>query len=161
MLIEYAYGRNYIFSGLESGPELVAKLIEGLSQKEADSRPDPDRFTIREVIAHLADWEPIFLGRMKRICEEDAPVIAGIDEGQLAIDNEYDKTDPTERIGLFRKRRAELIAFLQERKPNEWNRTGNRPEIGIITLEALAVLPIIHDTYHLKQILDIRNSAAK
>ena len=113
------------------------------------------------MIAHLADWEPIFLGRMKRICEEDAPVIAGIDEGQLAIDNEYDKTDPTERIGLFRKRRAELIAFLQERKPNEWNRTGNRPEIGIITLEALAVLPIIHDTYHLKQILDIRNSAAK
>ena len=155
MLIEYAYGRNYLMTALQAGPELIEKMIEGLQEAEADFRPDAERFTIREAVAHLADWEPIFLERMTRICTEETPRLVSLDEGQLAIDREYHKTDPQTEASRFRAGRQNLIAFLQTRSDTDWQRIGDH-FIGQLTLEAIAFLPAIHDTYHLKQINDYR-----
>ena len=160
MLVEYPYGKNYLFTALEAGPELLETMIEGLTAEEADLRPESERFTIREAVAHLADWEPIFLGRMKRICAEDRPKLVSIDEGQLAIDNEYDKTDPQLELKRFREGRQTLIAFLREREDSDWRRIGDH-FIGELSLEAMAFLPAIHDAYHLKQINDYRKIAKK
>jgi uncharacterized damage-inducible protein DinB len=156
MVIEYPYAQRYLFSALESGPELCATLLEGLTPEEADARPDPERFTIREIMAHLAEWEPIFLDRMQRICTEDHPTLEGYDEGALAIEHRYDLTDPMEQLALFREGRSRMVAFLRSRSAEEWSRTGDRPEIGIITLEALALLIPLHDTYHARQIAEWR-----
>lgn len=160
MLIEYPYTRSYLFAALEAAPNLFDRAIEGLTDDEADARPAPERFTIREIMAHLAEWEPIYLTRMRRICEEDSPVLEGYDEGQLAIDNEYHRTDPQEQARLFRERRARMAAYLRERGDAEWQRQGDRPEIGRVTLEALALLVPLHDTYHLHQIQEWRRIRA-
>ncbi|HZT41204.1 MAG TPA: DinB family protein [Chthonomonadaceae bacterium] len=152
MLIEYPYSQRYLFTALEASPDLFDRLLEGITPEETDARPDPERFTIREVMAHLAEWENVFLARMTRICEEETPLLEGYDEGQLAIEHGYDRTDPLEQCGLFRERRARLVAYLRSRSPEQWQRAGNRPEIGAITLEALAFLVPLHDTYHLHQV---------
>ena len=160
MLIEYPYAKSYLLTALEAGPDLLETLIAGLTDAEADLRPDPDRFTIREVVAHLADWDPIFLGRMKRICDEDRPTLISLDEGQLAIDHEYHKTVPQLELKRFREGRQTLLAFLREREASEWRRLGDH-FIGELTLEAIAFLPAIHDGYHLKQINDYCKVARK
>ena len=160
MLVEYLYGKNYLLTALEAGPDLLETMIEGLTDAEADLRLDPERFTIREVIAHLADWEPIFLSRMQRICAEDRPKLISLDEGQLAIDHEYHKTVPQLELKRFREGRQTLLAFLREREASEWHRLGDH-FIGELTLEAIAFLPAIHDSYHLKQIDDYRKVAKK
>ena len=46
MLIEHPGPRKY--------------LLHGLSEAEADFRPNAHRFSIREVVAHLADCDAIF-----------------------------------------------------------------------------------------------------
>lgn len=156
MLIEYPYAQNYLFTALESAPDLFDTLLHGLTEEEADRRPDPERFTIREIMAHLADWEPVFLGRLHRICAENVPVLEGYDEGQWAIDHDYAHTDPLAQSRLFRARRAEMVAFLRERSPADWQRRGDRPEIGMVTVEAIALLIPLHDLYHLRQIAQMR-----
>lgn len=156
MLVEYPYVRNYLFTALDSGPVLVAALLSGLTEKEADRRPDPNRFTIREILAHLADWDPVFFGRMQRTCAEDHPTLPGYDEGQWAIDHKYTQSDWREQLALFTARRQELTAFLRSRAAEDWARTADRPEIGILTLEAQAVLIPLHDSYHLRQIAEWR-----
>ncbi len=158
MLVENDYSRNYLLTALAAGPDLVASALEGLTDAEADARPDPDRFNIREAVAHLAEWDPIFLGRMKRMVVEDHPTMPGYDEGQLAIEHHYELTNPVEQATLFRERRIETLAFLMSLTPDQWNRTGNRPEIGIMTVEAIATLMPLHDTYHLKQIIEWRKA---
>lgn len=152
MLIEYLYAQHYLFTALEASPDLFDALLEGLTAEEADRRPDPKRFTIREIMAHLADWEPIYQERMRRICEEDCPLLEGYDEGLLATEHNYASTEPLEQARLFRERRRKMVEYLRARPAADWQRTGNRPEIGLITLEALALLVPLHDLYHLRQI---------
>ena len=156
MLIEYPYSQGYLFAALESTPFLFERALQGLTSEEADRRPDPNRFSIREIMAHLAEWEVIFLNRMQRICEEDRPLLEGYDEGALAVLNGYDRTDPFEQSRLFGERRGKMVAFLRSCHPEQWQRVGNRPEIGLVTLEALVMLLPLHDIYHLRQIASWR-----
>lgn len=158
MLVEYAYTRDYLFTALEAAPAVLETLLRGLTDTEADRRPDPARFTLREILAHLADWDPVFLGRMRRMQLEDHPVLEGYDEGQWAIDHDYAHTDWREQARLFAERRAETVAFLRACTPADWPRTADRPEIGILTLEAQALLIPLHDAYHLRQIAEWRQS---
>lgn len=161
MLTEYPYARNYLFTALEAAPALFDHLLRGLTEEEADRRPDPDRFTIREVMAHLADWEPVFLERLTRMRSEDHPTLPGYDEGQWAIDHGYAQTDWRAQSRLFAARRRDLVAFLHACAPHGWARTADRPEIGILTIEAQALLIPLHDTYHLRQITQWRESGAE
>ncbi len=160
MLTEYPYARNYLFTALEAAPALFDHLLRGLTDAEADRRPDPDRFTIREVMAHLADWEPVFLERLTRMRAEDHPTLPGYDEGQWAIDHVYAQTDWREQLSLFTERRRALAAFLRSCAPQDWARTADRPEIGVLTIEAQALLIPLHDTYHLRQIAQWREFGA-
>ncbi|MBV9868505.1 MAG: DinB family protein [Abitibacteriaceae bacterium] len=152
MLVDYPYTRKYLFTALEAAPDLFDHLLKGLTEAEADRRPDPERFTIREIMAHLADWDAVFLARMTRVRDEDEPTIEGYDEGQRAIDLYYDRTDPTEQSRLFRERRVQLVKFLRSLEAADWQRACLRPEIGRLTFEGMALLVPLHDTYHLEQV---------
>ncbi len=158
MLTEYPYARNYLFTALEAAPALFGHLLRGLTEQEADRRPDPERFTIREVMAHLADWEPVFLDRLTRMRAEDHPILPGYDEGQRAIDRGYAQTDWHAQGLLFAERRRETLAFLQSCAPQDWGRAADRPEIGVLTIEAQALLIPLHDTYHLRQVAQWRET---
>ncbi|HEX8833513.1 MAG TPA: DinB family protein [Abditibacteriaceae bacterium] len=75
MLVEYPFTHNYLFVALRAAPDLFDYQLRELTALEADLRPDPERFTIREIMAHLADWEKIFHERMRRVCAEENPTL--------------------------------------------------------------------------------------
>ena len=156
MLTEYPYARRYLFTALEAQPDLFQQALQELTADEADRRPFEDRFTIREAIAHLAEWEGIWLERMRRICEEVHPTLPGYDEGAFAIEHDYARKDPQEQLGLFREGRMRIMAFLRDRSESDWQRTAVRPEIGVLTLEALTLIIPLHDIYHLQQVQEWR-----
>jgi len=156
MLTEHPYGLRYLITALSSGPALFNHLLVDLSPKEADYRPDPDRFTIREIMAHLAEWDVVFLNRIQRICAEEHPTLPGYDEGELALQHNYAATDVAEQCRLFGERRTQLVDFLKGVPNDAWQRTADRPEIGIVMLEALVLLIPLHDSYHTAQVAQWR-----
>lgn len=95
--------------------------------------------------------------RLKRILEEDEPILPNYDEGQLAIDRGYAHRNFAEQIRLYRAGRAKIMEFVRVLPDDAWQRTGNRPEIGQITIEALATLITLHDNYHVRQMLEWLN----
>jgi hypothetical protein len=157
MLVEYKYFKNYLLSALEGSPTVFAHVLKGITVEEADRRPDPERFTIREVMAHLADWEPVFHERLRRTRDENEPTLAVIDEGKLAIDHDYAHSDLQEQIHLFAERRAVTVAMVRDFTPEQWKRTANRPNIGAMTMEAMVTLIPLHDMYHIRQITEWRS----
>lgn len=154
-----SYVRNYVIAALQGAPDVLETLLAGLAPDDSgwDRRPDPDRFTLREIVAHLADWEPIFLDRMARTRTEHEPVLEGYDEVQLAIDRDYAHSDPVESLRRFREGRAQMVAFLETLTPDEWERAGNRPEVGLLSLETQCVLVAGHDGYHNHQVVQWRS----
>lgn len=144
----------YLLNGLTGTPDVLDGLLKDKSSDNPiwDNRPDPERFTLREVIAHLADWEPIWLERILRILKEDEPSLPGYDEGQYAIDRDYAHSDPQENLRRFRNGRQELIAILSNVKEDEWDRVGLHAEIGKTSAFGFAVLIAGHDGYHTRQV---------
>ena len=153
------YVHRYLLGALEAAPDLLDFAVAGMTDEEADRRPDPERFTLREALCHVADWENVFLDRMTRTREQDTPYLQGYDEGQWAIDHEYVRQDWRAQVRLIRERRPRLLALLRSLSPDDWERVGNHSEVGPLTLETQATLVALHDTYHLRQIADYRKTA--
>jgi len=148
---------TYLLGALAGAPDLFDALLRGLTDAEADGRPDPNRFTIREALAHLADWEDVFRGRLLQTRDEAAPVLQGHDEGQWALDRDYAHSDWRQQARLYRERRRQMVDLLTALTPAQWDRVGSHTELGPIPLEGQAVLISAHDAYHLQQIAQWRS----
>lgn len=146
--------REYLLYALEGTPDVLDGFLQDLAPDDPlwDARPDPQRFTLREIVAHLADWEPINLGRMHRIRTESEPTLPDIDEGQLVIENDYAHSVPHVSLKRFRDGRVTLVALLRSLEEADWQKRAHRVTIGPITLEAQAVLVAGHDGYHTRQV---------
>jgi len=148
--------RKYLVNALAGTPTVVEALLNTLTPGDPrwDLRPDPERFTLREVVAHLADWEPISLGRLRRTCAESEPRLPDVDEDRVALDNDYAHGDPYAGLERFRRERQVLVQFLREATPEAWERIGYREPHGPMNLEAQAVQILGHDGYHTQQIAE-------
>jgi uncharacterized damage-inducible protein DinB len=149
------YIKKYFLTALNTTPDLLEAFLKPVPADDPrwDRRPDPERFTLREIVAHLADWEPIFTSRMERTVNEDVPVIADIDEGQIALDHDYAHQDPQAGLARFRTARAALAVFLSGLSDTDWSRVAIKEPHGQVTLERQAVQVLAHDSYHLGQIV--------
>jgi hypothetical protein len=152
-----AYVRNYLCSGLAASPLVLETLLAGITDAQADARPDPDRFTIREVVAHLADWKHIWLERFTRIATEDSPFLEDIDEGEMAIQHDYAHADVTEQLRRFFEGRERVVAFFRGLPEDAWAREGVR-HWGALSLAGFAGMMLGHDGYHFEQVIRQRDA---
>ena len=148
------FARNYLISGLSGTPTVLAHLANQISPDAWDRRPVPDRFTLREIYAHMADWDAVWLERLTTALESDDPQFPDRDPGRMAIANDYASVDPTQCIQQFRDRRSELLQTLEGLSPDDWDRQGEHSVRGPVTIEDLAVTALGHDAYHIAQIAE-------
>ena len=147
---------KYLLNALSGTPDVLEGFLKSMPDENPlwDFRPYPERFTLREVVAHLADWEPIFLERMARIRNETEPVLLSYDEGQFALDNDYAHQSPQANLIRFREGRERMFVFLGTVQPGDWERSGlfNPPDSIIVSLESWVVQVLGHDGYHTQQV---------
>ncbi len=158
MLAPYAI--RYLMSSLEGTPAVLSALVAGMSADSPvwDARPDPERFTLREMIAHLADWEPVCRERIYRTRVEDTPFLPNWDEEQAAHIGDYAHTNPYESLLWFTERRAATVALLASLEAEEWSRSAERENVGALTIERQAFLILAHDGFHLRQAVELQRA---
>ena len=143
----------YLIPALSLSPSVFEKLASKIDPASLDSPTHPGRFTPREVIAHLADWEPILLERIKQTISRPGTELKVFDEGDLAVQHSYAKTDITEQLNLFSERRKETVAFLSSLRPADWDEHAVHPERGVLTVRDQANMLPGHDMYHVEQLV--------
>ena len=147
--------RLYLLSDLECAPDVLSRLISGITDHALyDRRPDAARFTLREMVAHLADWEVVFSTRLTQTRDESDPILLGQDESQLAIDHDYAHADPQESLNRYATGRAKSVTFLRCLTEPEWQRSGRHTDIGPMTLLEQLIMIVAHDGYHRQQTID-------
>lgn len=145
----------YLMISIEFGPQVIRRLVDQVDPADWDRTLNPDRFTPREIVAHLADWEPIMRGRIRTALREPGSPILAYDEGQLAIDHKYSGTDPVEQAETFiRERRITAELLRQITSDEEWARAVTHPERGSQSVEDQANLLLGHDLYHIEQLTE-------
>lgn len=147
---------SYLIGGIEATPAILSALLKGRDRTDPiwDDRPDPNRFTLREVLAHLADWDPIFLERVNRTLSEDHPFLASVDEGAICAERNYDLQDPLANLDRMRQSRPQLVAALRDIPEDAWERTAIREFVGDLDLLQLTSMILSHDSYHIKQVAE-------
>jgi predicted nucleic acid-binding protein len=149
--------RKYLLISVGASPSVLAELLKGVSVEDPlwDISPDPERFTLREVVAHLADWEPIHAERIQRILAEETPTLDDMDEGAMALERNYAHQDPLANLQRYAEGRKALLSLFKSLSEEQWQRAGIRPPvIGHITIEQMATLVLAHDGYHFQQVVE-------
>lgn len=147
---------QHVLKGLSATPRVVELLVRGLKQDDPIwDRGHEGRFTLRESLAHLADWDEVFLERAFASMAADEPMGTDPDAGDFATERNYGSSNPDESIGRFADNRASLLAFFSSLPAEDWSRATVHPRHGRMTLEAQAVHILGHDGYHLKYLTEL------
>jgi hypothetical protein len=144
----------YLLEGLRFTPTILRRQMTGLPEKALDER-QAERFTPRELIAHLADWEPILRARAETAVSSPGSKIEAYDEGDLAVANSYATSDWRERLEVFQREREETVRFYGALSPVEMSAFVLHPERGRLTTYDLAVMMLGHDVYHVEQLSEL------
>lgn len=144
----------YLLEGLASGPSVVKTLVGRISPQHYDTVVSPDRFTVREIVAHLADWEAIWRERAEHGQAQTEGTVQAMDEGERAAAQNYATWDVEQSLAMYVQRRAEFVARVRSLSAEEMDRTYLHPAFGPISVWVHCVMLAGHDLYHIQQLLD-------
>src|ERR1700694_2954979 len=109
---------------LEKTPRLLETLLGDLPGEILHWKPTPDRWSISEVLAHLAALEQVYSERTLRIVAEDSPALAKYDLAGAAARGEYSRGSAGENLAHFTRMRRSTLALLTGLPPSASARTG-------------------------------------
>jgi hypothetical protein len=135
-----------------STPGKLERLIKGLSVTKLRERPAADRWSVSEIVAHLADAEIVTGFRMRLILGAPGAPIAAYDQNSWVTSGHYEKRDPLKSVEQFRVLREANLALLESLTPEQWKHYGMHSERGQETMELIVRMAAGHDINHLQQI---------
>lgn len=139
------------------GPELLAVVLTGVFGEEEDFTPAPGKWSIRQLIAHLADTELVFAGRFRQMIAEDNPPLQPFDQDKWAQNLDYARRKPKQSLETMRRLRAENYELLKELPAGTFERTGNHLKDGPLTVGQLLERLTNHVENHARQMQEIRD----
>ena len=141
---------------LAEAPGRLASLIEGLSDDQLSRPPSPGKWSIREIVAHLADDELVGAYRYRLILSAPGTAIQAFDQDLWASAGRYADRDVRSSLELFRILRQANLELLYSLSPEQWGMAGVHAERGVESIRDMARYFAGHDINHFKQIEAIR-----
>jgi len=136
-------------------PKKLERLIKGVPTARLRKRPAPDKWSVAELLAHLADAEMVGGFRMRFILGAPGAPIVAFDQDSWVTAGHYAKRDPRKSLEQFRAIREANLALLKLLTPEQWKHYGMHSERGQETIEHIVRMFAGHDLNHMKQIEEI------
>jgi hypothetical protein len=143
-------------SVLRETPSAAARAIEGLSPAQLRTPEAPGKWSIAQVVRHLADSDLVWGWRVRLILAQDRPPLTGYDQDLWAERLHYADADPVQALEELRVLRRGNLGLLDRATPQDLKRVGVHAERGEESVEYLCGLYAGHDLLHLRQIARIR-----
>jgi uncharacterized damage-inducible protein DinB len=141
-----------------AGPQVLRQAIGGLTNEQLDAAPVPGKWSTRQVICHIADFEPVYADRMKRVIAEEEPTLFGGDPDLFAARLAYNHREVEEELELISAVRNHVARILQTLGPHDFLRTGRHSEDGPMSLELLLQRITGHIPHHVRFIEEKRQA---
>lgn len=139
-----------------NGPGELRQAIAGMTAEQIDAAPIPGKWSTRQVICHIADFEPVYADRMKRVVAEEQPPLRGGDPDVFAARLHYDVRDIEEELQLIEAVRKHTARILQALPEDAFERTGIHSADGPLTLRTLLERITKHVPHHVRTIEEKR-----
>src|SRR5450755_1930547 len=133
-------------------PKKLARLIKDIPAGKLRKRPAPGKWSVAEILAHLADVEIVIGWRMRSILGDPGTPVQAYDQNAWVTSGHYDKRDLRKSIELHRVVRDANLALLKSLTPEQWKQYGQHAERGRESIEHIARMVAGHDINHLHQV---------
>ncbi len=143
-----------------AGPGLLRRAVSGMTRDQLLARPITGKWSTQEVVCHLADYEPIYADRMKRVIALKEPELLPGDPGRFAARLVYNHRDVEEELAIVELTRKQMARILRALKPEDSQRRGLHSRDGALTLENLLQRVTAHIPHHVQLIEEKRRAMA-
>ena len=137
---------------LQTTAARLRRLTAGRSPADLARADDPSRWSVTEILAHLADAEVVAGWRLRSILACDGVPIQPFDQDTWAAAFKYADADPFESLDLFETSRKANLSLLRRVDPSLHANHGLHAERGKETITHLVRLYAGHDLNHLSQV---------
>jgi hypothetical protein len=150
-ILGYSAGKEAL-SLQQAAPKKLAALLKGKNKKQLARRPAPDKWSVAEVVAHLADSEIAIAWRLRQILSRNGIPLQAYDQDAWATTFDYVHRDPKQSLEMFRVLRESNIALLKSVPRKLWDNYGVHQERGNESVAHTVRLIAGHDLNHLQQV---------
>jgi hypothetical protein len=130
------------------GPKLLGDVMRSTAHVDLDARPIAGKWSVREVVCHLADSEIIYADRMKRVLAEENPTFFQADPDLFGAALFCSRRPLDKELGVVEAIRAHMLPILQSCDAAAFQRTGVHSLAGPLTLRTLLERVTAHIPHH-------------
>ncbi len=155
-----ALGGKDALDSMRKAPKRIKKLVKGLSDKDLSRRVESGKWSIKQVLAHLADGEFMIGSRFRLVAAMDRPALLGYDQDAFVERLQIEKARGKHLLEDFAGARQANVRLLRRLPREAFERIGLHSERGEESLQAMLLLYAGHDRVHEEQIERLRGKLA-
>ncbi len=148
--------RQKFIQDIEQAPAALRAAVQGLSPQQIETPYREGGWTSRQVVHHVADSHMNGYIRFKLGLTEDTPTIKPYMEDRWGDLAEVQSTPPEVSLALIDSLHIRWVRLLRSLEPQDWKRTFNHPELGMMSLEKNLALYSWHGRHHVAHITELR-----
>ena len=134
---------------MESTPERLQAVVGGMSAEQIERRPAPGKWSVREIVAHLADCEIAFGFRLRQSAAGEK-LIQPFDQDDWA--RNYGDYGFATAMNTFQAMREWNLAFIRSLTEEQKAQVATHPERGTMTVWTIVETIAGHDLHHLERL---------
>ncbi|HEY3936483.1 MAG TPA: DinB family protein [Bryobacteraceae bacterium] len=135
--------------------ETLTRLIEGVPEEALTRESAPGKWSVRDVLAHLAEAEMVSTWRYRQMIEQSSVTLTSFNQEEWARLGDYGATEPKESLEMLRILRKKNLQMFARLTPEEWECFGMHSERGKMTVEDLMRQIAGHDLNHIAQVREM------
>lgn len=140
---------------MENSAQAIRALAEGVPDDQARWNPEPDAWSILDVVNHLAYEETHdFRDRLDLVLHRPQEDWPRMDPARGVTDRSRQR-ELGRALETFLARREESLAWLKTLEPSNWDAAHEAP-FGQIKTGDILVAWAAHDLLHLRQLIELR-----
>ncbi len=150
-ILRYQQGQKPL-AVMAATPRKLLLLLKGKRRAALTKRAEPDKWSVGEVLAHLADAELAFSWRIRLMLGANGTTVQAYDQDVWCAFSSYPKHDPKMSLDAFRILRERNVHLLRLIPKEMWKNYGMHEERGKETVARLTEMMAGHDINHVRQL---------
>ena len=141
--------------------DAIRGAIAGLSDAQLSQPEMSDKWSVRQVVQHLADSDLVWGYRVRMVLAQDRPPLTGYDQDLWSERLHYERAPIADALDRFALLRRSNLWLLSNASPADLQRVGVHAERGDESVDHMIRMYAGHDLLHLRQLARIREAVER
>jgi len=127
----------------------VAEIVKHIDEQRLNHQPEPGKWSIKDNIAHLVSYQPVFIGRVHQMLKGDTPIF-----NAYRADNEADFIEAqglslADLLSKLNGNRRQILELITNLPDDQLSLKGTHPKYGTLMITEWTEFFLLQEAHHL------------